>query len=367
MISAVSVRRGLPARAASIALATAMQESKIRNLDYGDRDSLGIFQQRPSQGWGQAASRSWTPTTPATTSTQPSSRWTATPTCPIDEAAQEVQRSADGSAYAQHEPDARALASALTGYSPAAFSCEVDEPVASGQQPGPGGLTADAAAVRGQVRKAFGPLPDGGFAPGWGQRSATWRARPTTTAGRSTSSSARSTPTSTRCGLGARAVPRRQCRAAERRDRDLRRHDLDRGPLRRRLAGLRGRRRRPGAAPPRPRPRRRGLTNPADLPAVRAQGRPSGRKIRLGFGGIVDRSRPRTSDRCHPSRGSSRVPPEHKGAPHEVRPDVRRPSRPADARCRRSGPSRSTTRSTPGSRSTTRPAASPTGAPSCSR
>ncbi len=39
-------------RAAIIALATAQQESGIRNLDYGDRDSLGVFQQRPSQGWG---------------------------------------------------------------------------------------------------------------------------------------------------------------------------------------------------------------------------------------------------------------------------------------------------------------------------
>jgi len=38
--------------AAVIALATALQESGIRNLDYGDRDSLGVFQQRPSQGWG---------------------------------------------------------------------------------------------------------------------------------------------------------------------------------------------------------------------------------------------------------------------------------------------------------------------------
>lgn len=38
--------------AAVIALATARQESGIRNLDYGDRDSLGAFQQRPSQGWG---------------------------------------------------------------------------------------------------------------------------------------------------------------------------------------------------------------------------------------------------------------------------------------------------------------------------
>src|SRR5205085_7541792 len=51
-IAAVAARRGLPARAATIAIATAMQESKLRNLDYGDRDSLGLFQQRPSQGWG---------------------------------------------------------------------------------------------------------------------------------------------------------------------------------------------------------------------------------------------------------------------------------------------------------------------------
>ena len=54
-ISAVAVRRGLPARAASIALAVAFQESKLRNIDYGDRDSVGLFQQRPSQGWGTAA------------------------------------------------------------------------------------------------------------------------------------------------------------------------------------------------------------------------------------------------------------------------------------------------------------------------
>ena len=52
IIAATGVRRDLPARAVSIALATAYQESKIRNLDHGDRDSLGLFQQRPSQGWG---------------------------------------------------------------------------------------------------------------------------------------------------------------------------------------------------------------------------------------------------------------------------------------------------------------------------
>lgn len=38
-----------------IALATAMQESSLKNINYGDRDSLGLFQQRPSMGWGSPA------------------------------------------------------------------------------------------------------------------------------------------------------------------------------------------------------------------------------------------------------------------------------------------------------------------------
>jgi hypothetical protein len=54
-IAQVGRDRGLPDRAIVIALATAQQESGLRNLDYGDRDSLGLFQQRPSQGWGTPA------------------------------------------------------------------------------------------------------------------------------------------------------------------------------------------------------------------------------------------------------------------------------------------------------------------------
>ncbi|HWR85411.1 MAG TPA: LysM peptidoglycan-binding domain-containing protein [Rhodoglobus sp.] len=46
---------GVPDRGIAIALGTAMQESWIRNLDWGDRDSLGLFQQRPSTGWGTEA------------------------------------------------------------------------------------------------------------------------------------------------------------------------------------------------------------------------------------------------------------------------------------------------------------------------
>jgi hypothetical protein len=132
LIAAIGVRRGLPARAVSIALATAYQESKIRNLTHGDRDSVGIFQQRPSQGWGTVA--------------QISNEYYAInkfydalekihgfERMRITEAAQKVQRSAYPEAYEPHAPDARALASALTGFSPGGtFSCVVREPKGHG-------------------------------------------------------------------------------------------------------------------------------------------------------------------------------------------------------------------------------------------
>ncbi len=163
-IAAVSIRRGLPARAASIALATSYQESKILNVDYGDRDSLGLFQQRPSQGWG-SPDEILDPYYAANAFYAALEEVDGYENMPIDEAAQEVQRSADGSAYAQHEPNARALASAFTGFSPAAFSCRVDPPEATGDRPGAEGLTPTAQAVRDEVGEAFGDIPEGGFAP----------------------------------------------------------------------------------------------------------------------------------------------------------------------------------------------------------
>jgi cell wall-associated NlpC family hydrolase len=51
-IIAIGRQRGLPPRAWQIAIQAGMTESRLRNLDHGDRDSLGIFQMRPSQGWG---------------------------------------------------------------------------------------------------------------------------------------------------------------------------------------------------------------------------------------------------------------------------------------------------------------------------
>lgn len=163
IIAAVAVRRRLPARAVSIALATAYQESKIRNLSYGDRDSLGIFQQRPSQGWGTAA-QVRDPYHATGAFYDALQRVDGYQSMPIHDAAQLVQHSADGTAYAQHEQSARVLASALTGYSPAAFRCRLQAPTPSGQSPGPGGLTAEARAVMRDVHRAFGALASGSAA-----------------------------------------------------------------------------------------------------------------------------------------------------------------------------------------------------------
>ncbi|WP_254773789.1 LysM peptidoglycan-binding domain-containing protein [Microbacterium sp. cf046] len=52
LIIGVGRELGVSDRGIAIALGTAMQESWLRNLDWGDRDSLGLFQQRPSTGWG---------------------------------------------------------------------------------------------------------------------------------------------------------------------------------------------------------------------------------------------------------------------------------------------------------------------------
>lgn len=122
LIAAIAVRRGLPARAVTIALATAFQESKLYNIDYGDRDSLGLFQQRPSQGWG-TREQILDPVYATNRFYDGLVRVEGYRDLRITEAAQLVQRSAYPEAYAQHEPEARALASALTGESAAAFGC----------------------------------------------------------------------------------------------------------------------------------------------------------------------------------------------------------------------------------------------------
>ena len=159
LISAIAVRRGMPARAASIALATAYQESKLRNIDHGDRDSLGLFQQRPSQGWG-SAKQIQDPYYAINRFYDALAKIDGYQQMRITEAAQQVQRSGFPEAYEDHAPDGRALASALTGYSPARFSCVVHHRRgADRQSPTGSGLTPRAERARSDLAKAFGELP----------------------------------------------------------------------------------------------------------------------------------------------------------------------------------------------------------------
>ncbi|HEX4361968.1 MAG TPA: hypothetical protein VH141_30840 [Pseudonocardia sp.] len=121
-IAAVGLKLGLPSHAVTVAIATALQESGLHNLSTGDRDSVGLFQQRPSQGWGTVAQIS-DPVYAATAFYQrlrQQPNWTR---LEVTRAAQLVQRSAAPEAYAQWEPQARAIAAALTGEDDATLSC----------------------------------------------------------------------------------------------------------------------------------------------------------------------------------------------------------------------------------------------------
>ncbi|WP_235534344.1 hypothetical protein [Oerskovia sp. Root22] len=124
LIAVTTVRRGMPARAATIGLATALQESRLLNIDYGDRDSIGLFQQRPSQGWG-TIEQIMDPVYSTTAFYDGLDTVDGYEDLPVTVAAQAVQRSGFPDAYAQHESRSRAWASALTGNSEGTLSCEL--------------------------------------------------------------------------------------------------------------------------------------------------------------------------------------------------------------------------------------------------
>jgi hypothetical protein len=128
-IVATVLKRELPERAAVLAIGAALQESKLRNIPagQGDRDSVGILQQRPSQGWG-------TPEQIADVRYATGKFLDALVRVPdwqdgsLATVVQTVQISADGSAYARHEDQAQTLTDALAGGAPAAVSCRFDKP-----------------------------------------------------------------------------------------------------------------------------------------------------------------------------------------------------------------------------------------------
>ncbi|MCZ4124183.1 C40 family peptidase [Streptomyces sp. H39-S7] len=155
-IVATGISLHVPVRGQIIAIATAMQESRLRNLNSGDRDSLGLFQQRPSQGWGTAQQIR----DPIYASEQfyhhllKVSGWQQ---LTVTQAAQAVQASGYPDAYAQWEGLATALQSAIAATFPNAGK-DTD-----GTEPGAGatGCTTPADG------SGYGRIPEGSVPKGY--------------------------------------------------------------------------------------------------------------------------------------------------------------------------------------------------------
>ncbi len=113
IIAGVAERKHLPRQALTIAYATALQESKLENLDYGTLDSVGIFQQRPSQGWG-TVSELEDPAYAAGAFFAALVKVHGYTRLPVYVAAQDVQHSADGYAYEQYAQTGALLAAEFT-------------------------------------------------------------------------------------------------------------------------------------------------------------------------------------------------------------------------------------------------------------
>ncbi|WP_374936822.1 C40 family peptidase [Streptomyces sp. Ru73] len=159
-IQATGVALKMPARGQVVALATALQESDLRNLNYGDRDSLGLFQQRPSQGWGTPA-QVRDPVHASTEFYEHLKKVSGWQSMTVAQAAQAVQASAQPDAYAKWEPLAAALQKALAA-SVAGTGSSGQVSAVKGDKTGPvvGGC-------RGEDGSSFGPTPKGAVPKGY--------------------------------------------------------------------------------------------------------------------------------------------------------------------------------------------------------
>jgi cell wall-associated NlpC family hydrolase len=153
-IVATGISLHVPKKGQIIALATAMQESRLRNLSSGDRDSLGLFQQRPSQGWGTAEEIH----DPVYASTQFYKHLLAVDgwqQMTVTQAAQAVQRSAYPDAYAQWEPLATALQKAIAATFPGTSSTDPDT------------STSTASCTATEDGSGYGTIPEGSVPKGY--------------------------------------------------------------------------------------------------------------------------------------------------------------------------------------------------------
>ncbi|MER5490495.1 C40 family peptidase [Streptomyces sp. NPDC002490] len=160
-IQATGVAMKVPVRGQIVALATALQESGLRNLDYGDRDSLGLFQQRPSMGWGTAA-QIRDPVYASTRFYEGLLKVSGWESMTVTQAAQAVQLSGFPDAYAKWEPLAtalqKALAPSLTEADSDTGTVDVAAPPAGCETGGGGG---------GGDGSGFGPIPAGALPEGY--------------------------------------------------------------------------------------------------------------------------------------------------------------------------------------------------------
>jgi hypothetical protein len=147
-IAGVATHRSMPVRAVTIAYAAALQESDLRNLPYGDRDSVGVFQQRPSAGWGSRRQL----LKPVYATTRFFAALAAVPQylrLPVYRAAQAVQHSADGRAYSQYAQQGATMAGGFTGRQPHAVWCWYSTPIHGRSR---------LIAAKTELRRTFGPL-----------------------------------------------------------------------------------------------------------------------------------------------------------------------------------------------------------------
>lgn len=156
-IIATGISLGVPRRGQIVALATAMQESRLRNLAYGDRDSLGLFQQRPSQGWG-TADQIRDPVYASTKFYEALLKVHGWQQMTITQVAQAVQKSGYPDAYAQWEPLATALQKAIAATFPGS---DKDDAGQADEEPAAvsGCTTSDGS--------SFGPIPEGAVPKGY--------------------------------------------------------------------------------------------------------------------------------------------------------------------------------------------------------
>ncbi|MFD9224894.1 C40 family peptidase [Streptomyces sp. NPDC060064] len=157
-IVATGISLDVPKKGQIIAIATAMQESRLRNLNSGDRDSLGLFQQRPSQGWG-TAQQIRDPVYASERFYKALLKVDGWQQMKVTQAAQAVQKSGYPDAYAQWQDLATALQKAIAATFP---NADKDEPAKDKDtESSSGGCTPDKDAA------SYGRIPEGSVPKGY--------------------------------------------------------------------------------------------------------------------------------------------------------------------------------------------------------